>query len=94
MEPTMIAVALAAIFGVLGGLANEAYAYLKMNEPFTAKECAAKAVIGAFVGPIIPLLLMPDFIWYLVVPVAGLAGYFGIDAVEIIIGAVKPAKKE
>lgn len=94
IEPTMYAVLVGIAFGVLGGVANEAYAYLKMGEAFSWKECGAKMLIGGVVGILVPMGLLTSFLWSAWILGAFLAGYCGIDAIEFIIGKKAEAKKE
>lgn len=90
IEPTIDTVVATVILGMVGGLLNTAYAYLKHGQPFDAKKTVFTVIIGAVASVLLVHAALSTLDWYVVMLTGITGGYFGVDVVDMFI---KPPKK-
>jgi hypothetical protein len=85
----------AAIGGLIGAVANSAYGYLKLSEPFSLdKKFYAKVIIGIVAGIILTHAVLSSNELFTMFLTSVTGGYFGIDVIEMFLKKPEAALEE
>lgn len=85
-------VIVALVSGMVGGLLNVAYCYVKLQQPIIPAKTLMTMIIGGVAGIILVFSTMTTLDWFPLFMLGITGGYFGIDVLDYFIKNPIPPK--